>query len=252
SPSTGPVIDQTTVLSLLSTLAILLVASLASVRFLPATSSARTRVLFTWHAFDALVHFLLEGSFLYNCFAVSVPISRADRLSATLDAASGANGAAGYWIVSPPGVSFLGRDDRLYGPAYGANPMARLWQEYAKADHRWGGADLTVVSLELLTVFIGGPLAVWVCCLLAREGDVATKGGRKRLGGRASFWISLLATGELYGGFMTFAPEWLSGNSMLDGSNWMYLWLYLVFFNMLWVVFPFWGLVEAYGSIAAA
>ena len=30
-------------------------------------------------------------------------------------------------------------------------------------------------------------------------------------------------TSELYGGFMTFAPEWLTGSPNLDTSNWMYL-----------------------------
>jgi hypothetical protein len=39
-------------------------------------------------------------------------------------------------------------------------------------------------------------------------------------------------------GFMTFCPEWLTGNVNLDGSNFMYLWVYLVFFNMLWVFIP--------------
>ena len=53
-------------------------------------------------------------------------------------------------------------------------------------------------------------------------------------------------------GFMTFAPEWLSGNSNLDTSNFMYLWVYLVFFNMLWVWFPFWTLYEAYNNINLA
>lgn len=37
---------------------------------------------------------------------------------------------------------------------------------------------------------------------------------------------------------MTFCPEWLSSNVNLDGSNFMYLWVYLTFFNGLWVVFP--------------
>ena len=49
---------------------------------------------------------------------------------------------------------------------------------------------------------------------------------------------------------MTFGPEWLSGNPNLDTSNWMYLWLYLTFFNSLWVVIPFWILYEAYNAIA--
>ena len=53
-------------------------------------------------------------------------------------------------------------------------------------------------------------------------------------------------------GFMTFAPEWLSGNTNLDGSNFMYMWVYLVFFNMLWVFIPFWVLFEAYGNISQA
>ena len=53
-------------------------------------------------------------------------------------------------------------------------------------------------------------------------------------------------------GFMTFAPEWLSGSPNLDTSNFMYLWVYLVFFNMLWVWFPFWILYEAYSNISLA
>ena len=51
---------------------------------------------------------------------------------------------------------------------------------------------------------------------------------------------------------MTFAPEWLSGNTNLDGSNFMYMWVYLVFFNMLWVFIPFWVLYEAYGNVSEA
>jgi hypothetical protein len=50
-------------------------------------------------------------------------------------------------------------------------------------------------------------------------------------------------------GFMTFCPEWLSGSQNLDTSNFMYLWVYLVFFNMLWVFIPFWVLYEAYAQI---
>lgn len=53
-------------------------------------------------------------------------------------------------------------------------------------------------------------------------------------------------------GFMTFAPEWLSGSPNLDTSNFMYLWVYLVFFNILWVVFPLWVLFEARKRICMA
>ena len=85
---------------------------------------------------------------------------------------------------------FLGYQDRLYGNAYGTSPFAKLWQEYAKADRRWGGADLTVISLELLTVFGAGPLALYICELIRRRDS----------GARLWFWGIVLATGELYGG----------------------------------------------------
>lgn len=41
-----------------------------------------------------------------------------------------------------------------------------------------------------------------------------------------------------YIGWMTFAPEWLTGSPNLVTSNPMYLWVYLIFFNGLWVVIP--------------
>lgn len=41
---------------------------------------------------------------------------------------------------------------------------------------------------------------------------------------------------------MTFCPEWLTGNQFLDTSNWMYAWVYLVFFNTLWVWVPLYAL----------
>ena len=41
---------------------------------------------------------------------------------------------------------------------------------------------------------------------------------------------------------MTFCPEWLTGNVNLDSSNFMYLWVYLVFFNMLWVFIPIYAI----------
>lgn len=231
--SQGPeIISATTVLSLLSTVAILVAAYLASLQLLPRSASAKTRFLFIWHAFDALIHFILEGSYLYNCFFSS----------ATLTSLAGITGKTGS-IVSdylPPNVYFLSDRTRLYGAEYGTTPFSALWMEYAKADKRWGGSDLTVISLELLTVFVGGPLALWICNRLRQEKNDAW------------FWMIILATGELYGGFMTFAPEWLSGNPNLDTSNFMYLWVYLFFFNTLWVWIPLWILYEAYGKIQTA
>jgi hypothetical protein len=65
---------------------------------------------------------------------------------------------------------------------------------------------------------------------------------------------------------MTFSPEWLAGSPNLDTSNWMYLcvspgslpvlmirsYLYLTFFNVLWVILPVYSLYEAYASLTAA
>lgn len=177
--STGFVIDTTTVLSLLSTVAILLAAYTSSLYALPSESSGKTRFLFIWHAFDALIHFILEGSYLHNCFYSFAPLPLSSSFSTSPP-------------LLPDGIHFLGRADRLYGAAYGSNPFSALWREYAKADARWAGADLTVISLELLTVFIGGPLAVYICACLARS-----------QWGKAWFWMCVLATGELYGGEFT-------------------------------------------------
>lgn len=58
-------------------------------------------------------------------------------------------------------------------------------------------------------------------------------------------------TDSLSAGFMTFAPEWLSGSPNLDTSNFMFLWIYLFFFNTLWVWFPMWILYEAYSAFTA-
>lgn len=177
SAQSNLVIDQTTILSLLSTLAILGVAYFSSFQLLHSTTTAKRRVLFIWHAFDALVHIVLEGSFLYNCFFTYVSVSTSNDYPHPASLGS-------------PEVYFLGHRDRLYGSNYGSSFLARLWQEYAKADKRWGGTDLTIISLELWTVFGAAPLALYICELLRRQDA----------GGRLWFWTSVLATAELYGG----------------------------------------------------
>lgn len=250
------IISVTTVLSLLSTVAILASAYLTSLRLLPTSSSLQLRILFIWHAFDALIHFILEGSYLWNCFFSHIPSTT----------------EVSHYL--PPNVYFLGQKGYLFGAEYGTSPLSALWREYAKADKRWGGSDLGVISLELLTVFVAGPMAVWIChCLKKERAD-------------GCFWMIVLATGELYGGrscvpvgqwqklvliecfpgFMTFAPEWLSGSPNLNTSNFMYTyvfracfqrpvwltrnsWVYLFFFNTIWVWIPLWILYACYGQI---
>lgn len=147
----GPEIDATTIVSLLCVVALLAAAYGASIRLLPASATIKTRILFVWHAFDALIHLVFEGSFLFNCFFVSYS------LPTSFDVASRKHPR--IKLLTPPDVYWLGHQDRLYGANYGEGPFAKLWQEYAKADKRWGGVDLGVVSLEVLTVFVGAPLA---------------------------------------------------------------------------------------------
>lgn len=172
-------ISATTVWSLFATVVILAAGYISSRQLLPTSASNKTRFLFIWHATDALIHFVLEGGYLWNCFFSSSSL-----------AATGLTGSE----YLPRDVFFLGDQEHVYGASYGTSPMSALWREYARADKRWGGTDLTVISLELLTVFIAGPLAVWVCYCIKNKRSEAT------------FWMIVLATGELYGGWMTFVP----------------------------------------------
>ncbi|KAK6951964.1 hypothetical protein K445DRAFT_77658 [Daldinia sp. EC12] len=214
--------DRTTLVSLASTVAILAVAYLLSLQALDHKTPGSHRFLFIWHAFDALIHFILEGSFLYHCFFSWIPLS----------------GVRNPQWLAPTAHNYLGHTDRAYGSqAGGNNPFAQLWMVYAKADRRWAGADLTVISLELLTVFIAGPLACLICYGIAKKDP------------RTNILLIIIATMELYGGFITFCPEWLTSNYNLDTSNFMYKWVYLVFFNMLWVFIPIYAIWVAVKDI---
>ncbi|THC95423.1 hypothetical protein EYZ11_005110 [Aspergillus tanneri] len=192
-------------------------------RTLIPSTHMRNRILFFWHAYDALTHLFIEGSFLYECFTsyTTIPVG----------------------FTREP--FFLGHKDRVYGAAYGVGPSARLWQEYAKADFRWATADPNVISLEILTVCLGGPAAVYICYLLW-SCSRSQSGAPVRGSAKAKLWLiaPALATAELYGGFMTFAPEWLTASSQLATDNPVYLWFYLFFFNTLWVFVPLWVLWE--------
>jgi hypothetical protein len=56
------------------------------------------------------------------------------------------------------------------------------------ADARWGNADPTIVSLEILTVLGAGPMCCWILKQLVND-DPARH-----------YWIVVLSTAELYGG----------------------------------------------------
>lgn len=221
--------DIPTLLSVGIALSFMPIAYLLSRSLIPA-KQRRNRLLFIWHAYDALTHLFIEGAFLYECFFSYVTVPSA--------------------VVREP--YFLGYKDRLYGPAYGAGPTARMWQEYGKADHRWETSDPTLISLELLTVLLGGPAAAYVCYLLYRSARHGSNAEHAHVKSRLWLVAPVLATGELYGGWMTFAPEWLTASSQLETRHPVYLWVYLVFFNILWVVVPIWVLVQTAKELRAA
>ncbi|KAK4237827.1 cholestenol delta-isomerase [Achaetomium macrosporum] len=227
---TPSLFDTTTLISLASTVAILLAALALSRRVLdPHTTPARLRALFVWHAFDALIHFILEGSFVYHCLFSSIP---------ALQLSTGIGGMR-YW--ADPAMYLGGRGgggggvaEYVHGAqAGGDNPLAKLWMVYARADYRWAGVDLTVLSIEIITVLFAGCMACLACYDIARKSP------------RANLVMIVLATAEIYGGYMTFMPEWLTGNHNLDTSNFMYKWIFLVFFNGLWVVVPLYAIYVA-------
>ena len=92
--------------------------------------------------------------------------------------------------------------------------FASVWQEYSNADQRLGFADPSIVSVELLTVVLTGPLAAYTAMLVQRN-DM-----------RYHFWLAILCTAELYGDYvrtsyliqMTFVPEWLTGSPVCSSA----------------------------------
>ncbi|KAI0266084.1 Emopamil-binding protein [Gloeopeniophorella convolvens] len=191
------VFTATSAASLAGVAAIAVTASTAARALLPKGAPWQDRATFIWLTFDALIHFIFEGSFLW--------------------------------------LSTFGRTvDTSVGP------LAQMWREYAAADSRWGTADPTVVSLEILTVLGAGPMAAYIVYQIVKN-DPARH-----------YWIIVLSTAELYGGWMTFCPEWLTGSPSLDTSNALFFWVYLVFMNTIWVIIPLWLMYDSYTRIASS
>lgn len=117
-------------------------------------------------------------------------------------------------------------------------PLAQLWQEYGKADRRWLISDPNIVSVEILTVVLCSGLALALIYAVVHNKHY-----------RHFLQISLSVC-ELYGGWMTFAPEWLQGSPSLNqASSFLHLWVYLVFFNGIWVLVPGLLLLQSWGAL---
>uniref|UniRef100_A0A2K5W1I6 EXPERA domain-containing protein n=1 Tax=Macaca fascicularis TaxID=9541 RepID=A0A2K5W1I6_MACFA len=101
-----------------------------------------------------------------------------------------------------------------------------MGKEYGKADARWVYFDPTIVSVEILTVTLDGSLALFLIYAIVKEKHYR------------HFLQITLCVCELYGCWMTFLPEWLTRSPNLNTSNWLYCWVYLFFFNGVWVLIP--------------
>ncbi|XP_020145978.1 emopamil-binding protein-like isoform X2 [Microcebus murinus] len=144
--------------------------------------AAADRGALAWLCYDALVHLVLEGPFVYLSL-----------------------------------VGNIANSDGL---------IASLWKEYGKADARWLNFDPTIVSVEILTAVLDGFLALFLIYAIVKEKPYR------------HFLQITLCVCELYGDWMTFCPEWLVGSPNLNTNNWLYCWVYLVFFNGVWVLIP--------------
>ncbi|KNC46765.1 uncharacterized protein AMSG_03193 [Thecamonas trahens ATCC 50062] len=126
------------------------------------------------------------------------------------------------------------------GAASSDSWAASIWVEYGKADTRWAGNDPGVAALELLTVFIAGPLAAWLCwAIWTRRAD-------------RHVWQVVISVMELYGGGMTFIPEWIAGSPSLRTHHPVLTWVYLAFMNGVWVYVPLVLLAESIPILIAA
>ncbi|OZJ02559.1 hypothetical protein BZG36_04336 [Bifiguratus adelaidae] len=123
--------------------------------------------------------------------------------------------------------------------ATSSGPFAELWKEYGRADIRWLHAAPDVVALEILTVLGAGPLCLYMLYAMAKNRP------------DRHFWQIVLCTAELYGGWMTFCPEWLTGSKYLVTDDPLLLWVYLVFFNGLWVVIPIGLMIQSYVALTS-
>ncbi|KAF0500589.1 emopamil-binding protein-like [Gigaspora margarita] len=177
---------QQMIISLIFVILLLIIAFIASTIFLPSSQNKVIkkfeRFAFIWLTFDALIHLILEGSFIYYSLVDNIEKSQ--------------------------------------------SPLAKLWQEYGKADSRWLHSDVTILSVEIPTSIFLGPLAIYILALLINN-HVSRH-----------YWQIILCACEIYGSWITFCPEWLTGSKNLNTENFVYLWVYLVFFNGLWIVIP--------------
>ena len=111
--------DATTLVSLGAVLVMVFSAWGLAENLLDYRTPSALRFLFVWHAFDAMIHFVLEGSFLYHCFYSVIDLAGFKKAGGMSD------------VYHPDPANFLGTTGMLHGAQAGAvrgveGPMAML------------------------------------------------------------------------------------------------------------------------------
>lgn len=181
-----PIFTATSAYSLAFVSAVGVAAYVASKSLLPKNASWQDRVTFIWLVSSTRIARpvapnLRASLYAYRLLTASSTTRSRARSSTTPCSASRSSRAPGLWrrCVRTP-----------YIPTYGPQLMWALasGKEYALADSRWGTADPTVVSLEILTVFGVGTMCFYVLKQLVQRDPTR------------HYWIIVLSTSEIYGG----------------------------------------------------
>lgn len=103
--------------------------------------------------------------------------------------------------------------------------MGDIWRQYSRADARWQIRDANVISLELMTVVVMGPMALYQMYLIYAAKNPKNMRNRGTLIGCRHALQIVICSCELYGGWMTFCPEWVDGSPNLNGTDPILLWV---------------------------
>ncbi|KAH7015974.1 putative EBP domain protein [Macrophomina phaseolina] len=134
---------------------------------------------------------------------------------------------------------FLWNHTRM--PAVG-DLFGQLWKEYAKSDSRYMTADPLVLTLEIITVFVWGPLSFLTAWSIMSDSPF-----------RFPFQ-ALVATGHLYSCTLYFVMAFIDMTRGVIHSRpeKLYFWVYFVAMNAPWIVVPAFTLYQAITGSARA
>lgn len=135
-------------------------------------------------------------------------------------------GFEGYWLWNRSTIA--GQNDMF----------AELWKEYAHGDSRYLAADELLLTLELMTAFIWGPL-----CLIS--GYHILRGSQKQYFFQLVASLCHLFSCSLY--YIMDLPQ-----ATHCDPNPVYFWIYFISFNAPWILVPASLVYQSYQHISSA